>query len=314
MPFYFEPLDAAAKTLERCLAVDFSPFGGGQIDKMIGLKFPAYMIGHPDKRLWLLHQHRSAYDLYDTPHGWQPGKKDTDALRQKIIEADNARIGEVKAVYTIAERVSERLRYYNGIPSRALYHPPANAPQFRCEDALPYIFVPSRLEKLKRQDLMLQALAVCTTPVQAIFAGTGGMLPQLRAQAARLGIEDRVRFVGNVSRAEMLSLYAHATAVFFGPLDEDYGYVTLEAMLSSKPVITCTDSGGPLEFVRNGETGFVTAPEPQAIAEALDMLANDAARARALGANGRSRYEAMDIAWSHVVEALLSDEVTAANP
>ena len=40
-----------------------------------------------------------------------------------------------------------------------------------------------------------------------------------------------------------------ALGVIFPPLDEDYGYVTLEAMLAAKPVITCTDSGGPLEFV-----------------------------------------------------------------
>jgi glycosyltransferase involved in cell wall biosynthesis len=55
---------------------------------------------------------------------------------------------------------------------------------------------------------------------------------------------------------------------------------------------------------------LITTPEPQAIADALDLLANDAAKARELGENGRARYQAMDIAWSHVVEALLSDDVT----
>ena len=284
MPFYFEPMDAAAKTMDHCLSANFLPYGGGQIDRMICLKFPAYMIRHPDKRIWLLHQHRSAYDLYGTPYGWLRGKKETDELRQRIIEGDTESLGgdapgSARAVYTIAERVCARLRQYNGIESKALYHPPANAEEFRLEPALPYIFVPSRLEGLKRQDLMLKALTACRSPVQAVFAGTGSMRKHLEAMAETLGLTDRVRFVGAVSRADMLNLYAHATAVFFGPLDEDYGYVTLEAMLSGKPVITCSDSGGPLEFVLDGETGFVTAPEPQAIAEALETLMGDAGKA-----------------------------------
>lgn len=312
MPFLFEPMDAAARTMDHCLSADFLPYGGGQIDRMICLKFPAYMIRHPDKRVWLLHQHRSAYDLYGTPYGWLPGKPETDALRQRIIAGDSDSLGGVapgsaRAVYTIAERVSARLRQYNGIESKALYHPPANAGEFRLEPALPYVFVPSRLEGLKRQDLMLKALAACRAPIQAIFAGTGSMKRHLEAMAETLGIAERVRFVGAVSRADMLNLYAHATAVFFGPLDEDYGYVTLEAMLSGKPVITCSNSGGPLEFVVDGETGFVTAPEPQAIAAALDVLMGDPARAAALGRNGRAHYAAMDITWEHVVETLLAD-------
>lgn len=312
MPFFFEPMDAAARTMDQCMASDFLPYGGGAIDRLICLKFPAYMIRHPDKRVWLLHQHRSAYDLYGTPYGWLPGKPETDALRQRIIAADNESLGgsaagSARVVYANSERVSARLRHYNGIESTPLYHPPANAGEFRCEEALPYVFVPSRLEGLKRQDLMLEALAACRSPIQAVFSGTGSMRRHLEAMAENLGLGDRVRFVGAVSRAEMLSLYAHAAAVFFGPLDEDYGYVTLEAMLSSKPVVTCSDSGGPLEFVLDGETGFITAPEPQAIAAALERLSGNPGKAAELGRNGRARYAAMDITWDHVVERLLAD-------
>jgi glycosyltransferase involved in cell wall biosynthesis len=93
--------------------------------------------------------------------------------------------------------------------------------------------------------------------------------------------------------------------VFFGPFDEDYGYVTLEAMLSHKPVITCTDSGGPLEFVEHGRTGFVVEPEPHAIAEVLDQLYRDKDRARIMGDAGYELYQSKDISWEKVVEALL---------
>lgn len=311
-PFFFEPVDAVGRTMDLCKGSNFLPFAGGRIDRMICLKFPAYTMRHPDKRVWLLHQHRPAYDLYGTSFGWSPGNPETDALRTRIMADDKASLGgteagSARAVYTIARRVSARLRQESGIESEALYHPPANAGEFRCAEALPYIFVPSRLEGLKRQDLVLKALAACRSPIKAVFAGSGGMRLSLEALAEQLGLGDRIRFVGAVSREEMIALYAHASAVFFGPLDEDYGYVTLEAMLSAKPVITCRDSGGPLEFVRDGETGFVTEPTPEAIAEALEAVMADGARARTMGRNGRDRYQDMNIAWEHVVDRLLAD-------
>lgn len=310
-PFFYDAPASAGRALEQCQAMDFMRYDGGLIDRMICLKFPAYAIPHPDKRVWLLHQHRVAYDLFGTAHGW-PDTPEIAALRQKIAAADALSLGgeapgSARAVYTIAERVCSRLRHYSGIESKALYHPPADAEKFRCADALPYIFVPSRLEALKRQDLFLRALARTPTPVNAVIAGDGGLRAQWQELSEQLGLADRVRFVGSISRAEMLEYYARATAVFFGPLDEDYGYITLEAMLSGKPVVTCKDSGGPLEFVVDGETGYVTDPEPEAIAAALSRLMEDPAHARTLGANGRARYEAMNITWSHVVETLLAD-------
>ncbi|MCW5720969.1 MAG: glycosyltransferase [Devosia sp.] len=310
-PFHYDAPSSAGRALDQCLATDFCRFDGGLIDRLICLKFPAYAIKHPDKRLWLLHQHRVAYDLFGSPHGW-PDNAETKALRQRIAAADREALGgqgegSARAVYTIAERVSARLRHYSGIESRALYHPPADAEKFRCAKALPYIFVPSRLEALKRQDLFLRALAATPTPIGAVIAGGGGMRAQLEALTQELGLSDRVRFVGAISRAEMLEFYAQASAVFFGPLDEDYGYITLEAMLAGKPVVTCTDSGGPLEFVVDGETGYVTEPTPQSVAEALSRLMENQALARDLGCNGRARYEAMNISWAHVVETLLAD-------
>ncbi len=133
------------------------PFGGGQIDRLICLKFPSYMIVilTADR---VAASARAAYDLYGTPYGWLPGKPETDDLRHRIIVGDQdslggETVGSARAVYTIAERVSARLRQFNGIESTALYHPPANAEEFQCRPALPYVFVPSRLEGLKRQDL-----------------------------------------------------------------------------------------------------------------------------------------------------------------
>jgi glycosyltransferase involved in cell wall biosynthesis len=96
-------------------------------------------------------------------------------------------------------------------------------------------------------------------------------------------------------------------AVFFGPFDEDYGYITLEAMLSSKAVITCSDSGGPLEFVEESETGFVVEPEPEQIAERIDYLYSNPSKARDMGRAGRAAYATKNISWEHVASQLLGD-------
>lgn len=306
MPFSFEPATAIKTAINHAEKIDFTPYNGGKIDALICLKFPAYLFSHPRKAVWLLHQHRSAYDLYDTPFGWQKGRSETDRLRDLVIEADSRALGDVGALFTNSKRVSARLLDYNSIKSRPLYHPPAGEDAFHCAKAMPYIYAPSRLETLKRQDLLLRAVAASKMPVQVIFSGTGGQYQRMVQLAHELGIEDRVRFVGAVSRAEVIALYANASAVFFGPLDEDYGYVTLEAMLSSKPVITCTDSGGPLEFVLDGETGFITAPEPEAVAAALAAIVADPARAEEMGRAGLARYRSMSIGWDHVVETILS--------
>ncbi|WP_460451306.1 glycosyltransferase family 4 protein [Alsobacter sp. SYSU BS001988] len=309
LPFWFDPPAAAGAALDHCETVDFSDYGGGSLDVLIGLKFPAYVMRHPAKRVWLLHQHRPAYDLYGTPYGWRAGAAETETLRRRIQQADRAALGGGAPVFTIAQRVSERLMASLGVASEPLYHPPANAAEFRCEPALPFIFAPSRLETLKRQHLLIEALSEGgggLGRMGAIFAGAGSLRPQLERLAEQRGVSDRVRFVGAVSRAEMLALYARCAAVFFGPLDEDYGYVTLEAMLSAKPVITCTDSGGPLEFVRDGETGFVVAPSPAAIADGFARVFATATSAAELGRRGLERYQAMGVGWDPVIERLLA--------
>jgi glycosyltransferase involved in cell wall biosynthesis len=305
MPFYYAPPGAARISMERWEAFDFLPYRGGQIDRMVCLKFPAYAIRHPGKVVWLLHQHRPVYDLWDTPYGLSPASAEAAALREAVMAFDRRHLQDAP-VFANSRRVAERLRDYNGLGSTPLYHPPSEAERFHCFPAEPYIFFPSRFETLKRQELLVRAITLSTSRVTAVFAGTGGQFERIRALVEELGAGDRVRLLGSVTRAEVIELYANALGVFFGPLDEDYGYVTLEAMLSGKPVITCTDSGGPLEFVVEGETGFVAPPEPAAIADAIDRLAAAPARAAALGRNGRARYDGLGISWSAVVEALSS--------
>jgi glycosyltransferase involved in cell wall biosynthesis len=149
-------------------------------------------------------------------------------------------------------------------------------------------------------------MARCRVPVAAIIAGDGGARTDLQQLIHDLGVEDRVRLIGRLDDESMRAWYANAFGVFFGPYDEDYGFITLEAMLSAKPVITCTDSGGPLEFVLDGETGYVTPPDPDSVADAIERLYQDKQRAKDMGAAGLSRYRSLGISWDHVVQKLLS--------
>src|SRR5204862_2529925 len=125
--------------------------------------------------------------------------------------------------------------------------------------------------------------------VTLVVAGTGTHADALATLATTLGLTDRVRFAGQVGDDDLLQLYAGALGVVFPPYDEDYGYVTIEAFLAHKPVITTTDAGGPNEFVIDGVNGFVVAPDPAAIGEAMAALASNPSRAAAMGDAGYDR-------------------------
>lgn len=313
MPFRFGPIEQIARSMEIWESEDLTALSGLQADQVICLQFPAYYLRHPAKALWLLHQYRAAYDLWDTSFASQfrmePGASD---LRREIIEKDTMHLGECSPRLTIAQNVSSRLERYNGIASLPIYHPPFLADQFYCAPAEAYVFVPSRLEAAKRQELLIRAMAHVKTDLTAIVCGEGGQRPELDRLVEELSLQHRVKFIGRVSDEEKIGLYAHSLCIFFGPFDEDYGYVTLEAMLAGKPIVTCTDSGGPLEFVVAGETGQIVAPEPEQIAQALDFMNSDRKKAAEIGANGRQRYLDLKISWDDVVEKLTARE--ASNP
>jgi glycosyltransferase involved in cell wall biosynthesis len=282
---------------------------GVRIDRVIALKFPAYLIPHPNKVIWLLHQHRTAYELWDHPRaGDLIHCPDGPIIRDAIRQADRGLIPEAKAVFTLSMNVTGRLRRYSGIDSEPLYNPPAYAPLFYNRAAGDYLFFPSRITGVKRQWLVIRALAQCRERVRVRFAGEADSpMQQTECDNAvrELKLGDRVEWLGRVPEEQKRDLYANCLGVIFSPVDEDYGYITLEAMLSSKPVITCSDSGGPLEFVVDRQTGLVAHPTPESLAQAMDALWTDRGCATAMGEAGRARYADLKISWVHVVEKLL---------
>jgi glycosyltransferase involved in cell wall biosynthesis len=302
MPFDFMPHEALLRSMEDWETRDLCD---GRADLVICTKFPTYALPHPRKVLWLMHQHRAAFELWRTPYdGGLSGSEQGHTVRDRILAFDARHLASIARRFTIGRRVSERLAESCQLASEPLWHPPASPGRFHCLPGEDFVLVPGRLETLKRQELLLRALTHVRSRLAAVFVGEGGARAQLEQVVERLGLRGRVHFLGYTSPDELRGLYARCRAVWYGPFDEDYGYVTLEAMLSSKPVLTCTDSGGPLEFVVDGETGFVTEPDPAAVATRLDELAGDPLRAASMGYAGRELYLGMEITWQSVVERL----------
>ncbi|HRD49602.1 MAG TPA: glycosyltransferase family 4 protein [Candidatus Contendobacter sp.] len=307
IPFKWYPPERIPEHILACRLLDLSESCGVRVDRVIGLRFPAYCIPHPNKVLWILHQYRAAYDLWDTPLGDLIHFPDGRQIRDVIHQADRRYIAEAQAIYANSGNVSKRLKNYCDIDSTPLYHPPQDAERFYSGEACDSLFFPSRINRTKRQDLVIEALAHTQEAVQIQFAGMAddaSYQRELRETAQRLGVGARIEWLGEISEEEKRDRYAHALGVLYPPLDEDYGYVTLEAMLSARPVITCADSGGPLEFIRDGENGRVTAPTPQALAQAMDELWQDRARARRWGEAGREDYAERRISWQTVISTL----------
>ena len=292
-----------------CALTPLDQLAGVNVDRLIALKFPAYLIPHPNKVVWLLHQHRQAYELWENPFGDLHYAPRGTMIRDIIRRADAKMCADAKALFTLSQNVTRRLREFLNVDSVPLHHPPANAGAFYCAgDETDYFFFPSRLSPNKRQELVLRALALTRNPVRLKFAGVADSPPygeHLVHLAHELGVHSRIEWLGFLSEEAKRDTYARAVAVVFPPFDEDYGYVTLEAMLASKAVITCDDSGGPLEFVLPNETGVIEPAEPAGIAAAMDRLWQDRKLARKMGQTARQQYERLGLSWTKVVEKLL---------
>lgn len=282
--------------------LDLTHIYGLPVDLVIATRFPSYAIRHPRKIAWVLHQHRQAYDLLNTEYTDFKDSVEDDQARQLIYELDKTCLEECREIFANSENVAARMKKYLGVSSTPLYHPPPLAGQYHCEKYGDFIFSAGRLEVNKRVDLLLHALANSKMPTPAIIAGDGPQKDALIALAEELGISNRVTFAGYISDADLLNYYATCGAVFYAPMDEDYGYVTLESFLSSKPVITSTDAGGVLEFVTHGESGCVGVPTPEAMGRELDRWHEMGDSAATLGKTGLESIQ--NITWDRVVSAL----------
>jgi glycosyltransferase involved in cell wall biosynthesis len=279
--------------------VDLAESDGRPIDLVIGMKFPSYAVRHPRKLVWLVHQFRQAYELDRTELGQFSESAEDRALRRAIHRFDRVALGEARHVFTISQNVADRVERNLGIPAESLPPPPQSL-DFRTDSYDDFVLSVNRLDRAKRIDLLIEAAA--TRPeLRVVIAGDGPDRERLEQLARERGLNGRIEFAGRVSADELTRLYATCRAVYYAPVDEDYGMVPYEAFLSRKPVVTTVDAGGPLEVVSD-RTGRVVQPNAAALASAFAGL--DAATAKGLGEAGREL--AARVTWDHCIDTLLA--------
>jgi glycosyltransferase involved in cell wall biosynthesis len=278
-----------------CYDLDLSAY-----DLVISTKTPTFAVQHPNHVCWLVHQVRVFYDRFQDEFGLlsKSALAERRSHREIIHRLDTLSFQRVRKVFSIGHEPAERLKHYNGFDAEVLY-PPAFIQGHYC-GSQEYFLLPGRLHRWKRVDLAIRAMQHLPGDIPLLIAGAGEDEEQFHQLAAN---DPRIRFLGFVSDAEMLKLYAGALAVLFPTREEDFGYVAVEAMLSHKPVIVCQDSGEPARLVQNGRSGFIVDPDPVEIAKAMNVLAANHDLAREMG---EFAYEqAPSQSWDDVAQRLM---------
>jgi len=278
----------------KCYDLDLTAF-----DLAVSTKAPTWLVRHPRHVCYLVHTIRVFYDMFDRE--FPNAGSELQAQRALVQQLDTLALTapRCRAVFSIGSEVSRRLREWNGLDAE-VKHPPLWTDVFHPGAFGDYLLLPGRLHPWKRVDLAIRAVQHARSPVRLVITGIGEAESDLRALA---GDDPRIEFRGRVTDNELVDLYAGAFAVLFTPMREDYGYVTLEAFASGKPVITCSDSGEAAAIVGHGESGYVCPPDPAVIGEHIDMLWRDNERAVAFGHAG-CRW-VRKLSWAGIVAKLI---------
>jgi glycosyltransferase involved in cell wall biosynthesis len=282
--------------------LDLTEANGTSIDVVVATKFPSYVVRHPEKRVWLIHQFRQAYELDHTELGQFGESPEDRATRGKVQALDRVALGEATRLFATSRNVAGRLERSTGLVAEVLPHP-AQELAYRDDGPGEFVLSVNRLDRAKRIDLLIEA-AAAEPSLQVVIAGDGPDRQRLEQLGRERGVDGRVRFAGRVSPDELAGLYATCFATFYAPVDEDFGLGPYESFLSSKPVITATDAGGPLEVVHDGATGRVVAPDAAAVGEAAVWLREHPDVARAYGRAGKEIAE--QVTWDRAIGRLLS--------
>lgn len=277
-------------------------------DRIVCLKYPAYLVRHPNKIVWLVHQFRQVYDLWDTPAGWR-STPDNDLARGAIREMDQRALAEARDLFCISSHVASRLRHDLNLTANVLMTPPHRNTLSEAGSYGDYIIAPGRVSAGKRQHLAVSALRFLGDGLRLVVVGPLGNEESYFQDMINLAnqekLSDRVTFLpGFHEPAYIDELIAGARGVFYAPYDEDsYGYVSYEAAMLRRPIVTTKDSGGVLDLVRHGHSGLVVDPSAEAVADAFRQL-RDIEFASSLGSNAQRMAQELDLSWTHVVREL----------
>src|SRR4051794_19474868 len=185
--------------------LDLSEADRRTLDLVVATKFPSYAVRHPNKVVWLLHQFRQAYELDRTELGQFGESAEERATRRAVQRLDQVALGEARKVFATSRNVAERLERSTGIAADVMPHPPQELP-YRTEAYEDFVLAVGRLDRAKRHDLLLDALAA-DPALRCVVVGDGPDRARLEQLAARHGLDGRARFAGRVDGGELADLY-----------------------------------------------------------------------------------------------------------
>ncbi|KAL0320600.1 UNVERIFIED_CONTAM: Alpha-1,3/1,6-mannosyltransferase ALG2 [Sesamum radiatum] len=189
----------------------------------------------------------------------------------------------------------------------AVLYPAVNVDQFDEPNATKLSFLSiNRFERKKNIELAISAFAMLYNSQQDFLLGdkkdelslivAGGFdkrlrenveyLEELKNLAEREGVSRQIQFVTSCPTSERNTLLSQCLCVIYTPKDEHFGIVPLEAMAAHKPVIAC-NSGGPVETIKNGVTGYLCDPSPQNFSAAMANFIRDPQMSRTMGREAR---------------------------
>lgn len=305
IPFNWAPAERVLDEMFICRSMRL-----WNVDRVIALKFPAYLVPWPNKVLWIIHQFRQAYDLRDAGMSHIANDADGDRVQRAVRDADNLAFAEATAIYANSPKIADRARRYNGIDPEVLRCPLPDPELFIGGEGDGYLVATGRVCQGKRQELLVRALRFAPGVRLKIIGPSESpeFSNKIQALAAAEGVEDRVQFdLRYMSRLELAEQVNRSSGVVCAPFDEDsLSYVAMEAFHARKPVLTVKDAGGLLDIVIDGHTGLVVDPEPEAIGDAMTALAGKPALAVKLGKAGNEMLKSFQLNWPSTVERLLS--------
>ncbi len=280
------------------------------VDRVIALRFPSYLVPHPDKVIWLLQQYRGAYEMWEhgrTPLSVHPRGKQ---IRDAIVQADSIAFAQARRIFSSSRTIAERLRRYHVVSARVLRPPLGDAEQFTGGKSEGYVFAPGPIDASMRHSLLVRALRHAPG-ARLVIAGSSGPSQEtdlLERLIAEQGLTERVRLDSRVlTRPQRADLVNRSLAVAYLPDDEDgTSSAPLEAFQAGKALITTSDSGAVLEVVEHGHTGLVAEPNPESLGAALRQAVAASAKTARMGLAGQQQLNARGATWATVVERLLA--------
>ncbi len=306
---YLPQSDNPGLLFQQMMAIRYVNFD--MADRVICFRPQSHLVRHKHKIIWFLHHIRVFYDLWNSPYRGFPDDPKHRNIRDALHVIDSEALNEAKKIFSNSYIIKKRLLNYNKVDSEVLYPPLYQSELFHCSAFNDEIICISRVEHHKRQHLLIEALKHTKSPVRLRLIGKSSCddYPKfLLSLISEYKLENRVVFENIwMSNEDKVNYLSNCLALAYLPLDEDsYGYPSLEASYSSKPILTTTDSGGVLELVKDGFNGYISEPSPLHLAEIMDNLYYNRKKTALMGQNAKMRMEELNISWDHVVTRLLS--------